>query len=128
MSVINSFEDLECWKAARALRIFVTNEVLKKLPINEKYDLNSQLRRSSRSVSDNIAEGFGRYHYQENIQSCRVARGSLHESLNQVITALDEGYITEEVLKEFRVLFVKTLSILNGYINYLIKRKSDNNK
>ncbi len=128
MSSIKSFEELECWKAARELRMFVSNEVLKKLPPDEKYDLNSQLRRSSRSVSDNIAEGFGRYHYQENIQSCRMGRGSLHESLNQVITALDEGYISEEILADFRILFVKTLSILNGYINYLVKRKSDNNK
>jgi len=128
MSTIRSFEELECWKAARELRLYVSKNVLKKLPKNELYDLHSQLRRSSRSVSDNIAEGFGRYHYQENIQSCRMGRGSLHESLNQVITASDEGYITEEVLADFRILFVKTLSILNGYINYLIKRKSDNNQ
>jgi len=55
-----------------------------------------------------------------------MGRGSLHESLNQVITALDDAYIDENTLKEFRVLFVKTLSLLNGYINYLIKRKLGN--
>jgi len=127
VSTINSFEELECWKAARELRLFVFERVLKKLPNDEKYDLHSQLRRSSRSVSDNIAEGFGRYHFQENIQACRIGRGSLHESLNQVITALDDAYIDENTLKEFRVLFVKTQSLLNGYIKYLIKRKSNNN-
>jgi four helix bundle protein len=40
--------------------------------MEEKYALTSQLRRSSRSISDNIAEGYGRFHYQENIQFCRI--------------------------------------------------------
>lgn len=125
MSTIHSFEELECWKAAREVRIFISNQVLKKLPKDEQYDLISQLRRSSRSISDNIAEGFGRYHFQENIQYCRVARGSLHESLNQVITALDDSYIDATILTEFRVLFLKSNSLLNGYINYLTKMKSN---
>jgi four helix bundle protein len=68
MSSLKSFEDLECWKAARELRIFVAENIISKFSIEEKYALTSQLRRSSRSVSDNIAEGYGRFHYQENIQ------------------------------------------------------------
>ena len=68
MSTIHSFEELECWKAAREIKNFVSKNILKKLPKDEQYDLTSQLRRSSRSISDNIAEGFGRYHFQENIQ------------------------------------------------------------
>ncbi|MGV8947159.1 MAG: four helix bundle protein [Lutibacter sp.] len=125
MSTIHSFEELECWKAAREVKIFVSHQVIKKLPKDEQYDLTSQLRRSSRSISDNIAEGFGRYHFQENIQYCRIGRGSLHESLNQVITAVDDSYIEEIILTEFRVLFLKTNSLLNGYINYLTKMKSN---
>ncbi|MFO7674280.1 MAG: four helix bundle protein [Lutibacter sp.] len=77
MSTIHSFEELECWKAGREIKIFVSKNILEKLPKDEQYDLTSQLRRSSRSISDNIAEGFGRYHFQENIQYCRVGRGSL---------------------------------------------------
>ena len=122
---LKSFEDLECWKAARELRIFVSHNVLPKFPIDEKYALTSQLKRSSRSVSDNIAEGFGRYHYQENIQFCRIARGSLTESLNQVITALDEYYIEEDLLQKFRERFERTKAILNGYINYLARTKME---
>ncbi|WP_125717950.1 four helix bundle protein [Flavobacterium ustbae] len=120
---LKSFEDLECWKAARELRIFVSQNILPKFQIDEKYALTSQLKRSSRSVSDNIAEGFGRYHYQENIQFCRIARGSLTEALNQVITALDENYIEEDLLQKFRERFERTKAILNGYINYLAKTK-----
>lgn len=122
---LKSFEDLECWKAAHELRIFVSQNILSKFPNDEKYALTSQLKRSSRSVSDNIAEGFGRYHYQENIQFCRIARGSLTESLNQVITALDENYIEEDLLQKFRERFERTKAILNGYINYLAKTKME---
>jgi four helix bundle protein len=93
--------------------------------MEEKYALTSQLRRSSRSISDNIAEGYGRFHYQENIQFCRIARGSLHESLNQVITARDENYIEEDLLQQFRERFERTKAILNGYINYLVKTKME---
>ena len=123
MSSLKSFEDLECWKAARELRIFVSQNIIPKFSIEEKYALTSQLKRSSRSVSDNIAEGYGRYHYQENIQFCRIARGSLTEALNQVITAMDENYIEEDLLQQFRERFERTKAILNGYINYLAKTK-----
>ena len=124
MSTIHSFEDLECWKASREIRVFVSKNIIPKFPIEEKYALTSQLRLSSRSVSDNIAEGYGRFHFQENIQACRIARGSLCESLNQVITASDENYIDEDYLKQFRFLYEKSKSLINGYINYLGKAKN----
>jgi len=124
MGNINSFEDLECWKASRDLRRFVSAEIISKFPNDEKYGLTSQLRRSSRSIGDNIAEGFGRYNHQENIQACRIARGALWETLNQVLTAADENYINNETLEEFRLQFEKTKAILNGYINYLKKAKT----
>ena len=123
MGSVNSFEDLECWKASRDLRRFVSSEIIPNFPNDEKYALTSQLRRSSRSIGDNIAEGFGRYNHQENIQACRIARGSLWEALNQVLTAVDEKYINEKTLGEFRLKFETTKAILNGYINYLNKAK-----
>lgn len=125
MSSLKSFEDLECWKAARELRIFVAQNIIPKFSVDDKYALTSQLRRSSRSVSDNIAEEYGRFHYQENIQFCRTARGSLCESLNQVITARDENYIDEDLLQQFRERFERTKAIINGYINYLVKTKME---
>jgi four helix bundle protein len=125
MGNINSFEDLECWKASRELRMFVSRDIIPKFPLDEKFALTSQLRRSSRSVGDNIAEGFGRYNHQENIQACRIARGSLCEALNQVVTATDENYIDNQTLDEFRLIFEKTKAILNGYINYLKKAKGN---
>ncbi|MBW8245024.1 four helix bundle protein [Muricauda oceani] len=119
MGSFKSFEELACWKESRILRNYVKDEIIPLLPDSEKFGLASQIQRSSRSVGNNIAEGFGRFNYQENIQFCRMARGSLNETLDHMIIALDENYIEEEKLNNFRGLYNRTLKILNGYIKYL---------
>ena len=122
-----SFEELDCWKACRIWR----NEVriiIKKFPDEEKYALTDNMRRASRSTIENIAEGFGRFHYQENIQFCRISRGSLSELIDQYITAKDESYINEKEYKKGRELLSKAIGLLNGYINYLDKAKKNNKK
>jgi four helix bundle protein len=125
MGNFKSFEDLACWKEARKLRLFVKDSLIIKMPSSEKFDLISQIRRSSRSVGANISEGYGRFHYQENIQFCRMARGSLFETLDHGIVALDEGYISEKELNDLRIIHNKTLLILNGYIKYLKNQKEN---
>ncbi len=122
MSTFKSFEELECWKKARVLRNFV-KKIKINFPQHEQFNLTSQITRSSRSVGNNISEGFGRFNYQENIQFCRIARGSLNETLDHGIIAFDEGYITKEQLSELKEIHDKTLIILNGYIGYLKKQK-----
>lgn len=122
---IRSFKDLECWKMARAFKIEVTH-IIKEFPSHEKYDLISQMRRSSRSVTANIAEGYGRFHFQENIQYCRQARGSLYETQDHLITAFDERYISKEQLAELENQSITVLKVLNGYISYLKKAKASN--
>jgi four helix bundle protein len=99
--MINNFEELEVWKECRKLRKQVST-VVKTFPTEEKYRMIDQLIRTSRSITANIAEGHGRYHYQENIQFCRQARGSLSETLDHFICALDENYITMDHLNTFR--------------------------
>ena len=123
MSNFKSFEELGCWKEARNLRLFVKNSLIAKMPSSEKFALIDQIKRSSRSVGNNIAEGYGRFHFQENIQFCRMPRGSLFETLDHGIIALDEGYISEENINELRIILNKTLLILNGYIKYLKNQK-----
>ena len=120
---IVSFEDLECWKACRVVRIFIMN-LVRKFPDSEKYSLADGMKRASRSITENIAEGFGRYHFQENIQFCRHSRGSLHELIDQLITAQDENYISNEEYKKGRSLINDALGLLNGYINYLNSAKT----
>jgi four helix bundle protein len=62
VSEIKSFEDLSCWQKARGLRN-VVKDLISTFPEYEKYELVSQMRRASRSVTHNIAEGFGRFHF-----------------------------------------------------------------
>ncbi len=121
------FRDLEVWKQARKLRLRVM-ELTKKFPKKEDYLLIAQVKDSSRSVTACIAEGHGRFHFQENIQFCRTSRGSLEETLDHLTAALDEEYITEEYITkeefdECEMLYENVVKLLNGYINYLKLQK-----
>lgn len=118
--VLRSFEELGCWKEAQNLRQLL-KAVLKKLPKSEDYLLKDQIIRASRSVTNNIAEGYGRYHFKENIQFCRISRGSLHEILDHLIIMKEEGYCTEQEFEELKGKVLLVIKILNGYIQYLAK-------
>ena len=122
-TLIAGFETLEVWKEARIFRIIII-DLCKKLPQEEKYRLIDQLKRSSRSVTANIAEGYGRFHYLDNIRFCRDARGSLNETFDHLTVAFDEDYINGETLLQYKQQFTKALKLLNGYIGYLKKQKS----
>lgn len=122
---IKSFEDLEVWKNSRKLRKQISI-LAKSLPKEEKYRLTDQLIRASRSVTANNAEGYGRFHYQENIQFCRQARGSLYEIIDHLTCALDEGYIDKNRFDEFKKEITLCVKLLNGFISYLKKAKKDN--
>lgn len=123
MSEFRTFEDLECWAAGRELRTWASKHA-KSFPKEEKFVLCSQLNRAARSVTANIAEGYGRFHYQENIQFCRQARGSAYEVLEHLLTAFDEEYIDQKTLIEGRGLVEKAVKVVNGYIRYIEKQKT----
>lgn len=116
----NRLENLTVWQKARDLRntIFALTN---KFPGEENYRLKDQIIRSSRSVSTNIAEGFGRYHFKENIQFCRIARGSLFETIDHLYVALDREYIDQMTFSSIYNEINTCLKILNGYINFLIR-------
>jgi four helix bundle protein len=119
-----SFTELETWKQARKIRIIVANMV-KNFPSEEKFRLADQLIRCSRSIGNNIAEGHGRFHYQDNIRFCIIARGSLSEAFDHIIIAKDENIISEDVFDSFQSEYEQCLKLLNGYIQFL-KRKKNN--
>ncbi len=85
---IKDFTDLETWKLARLLRGRIYR-FSKNFPEHERYGLLSQMRRAAVSVTANLAEGYGRFSYQENPQFCRQSRGSVYELRDHLITALD---------------------------------------
>ena len=122
----NNFELLDVWKECRIFRKQISS-VVKTFPNEEKYRLTDQLIRASRSVTANIAEGHGRFHFQENSQFCRQARGSLTETLDHLLCALDEKYIDEIQLNEFREQYENCIKLLNGYIVFLQKQKDTYN-
>jgi len=118
-----SFTELETWKQSRNIRNFVS-ELVKTFPVEEKFRLADQIIRSSRSIGNNLAEGHGRFHYQDNIRFCTMARGSLTETLDHLIVALDEKLITEKVLQSFQPEYESCLKLINGYIQYLKSKKT----
>jgi len=71
-------DEFELDNAAREFRRRIYR-ILKQLPDDEKFALENQMRRAAISVTNNIAEGHGRWHYQENIHFCRISRGSVDE-------------------------------------------------
>ena len=120
-----TFEELEVYKAARDYRRKMY-KLAKKLPPEEKYNLAGQMRRAALSLTNNIAEGHGRYHFQENIQFCRVSRGSLMELIDDLNTCIDEKYFPLDYLEELKEEGYRINKMLNGYIAYLQKRKEEN--
>lgn len=125
MPVYNYYHNLPVYKICREFRKNVSAAVRKYFPKAEEYLLRSQVLTASRSVTANIAEGFGRFHYQENIQFCRQARGSLDETLEHLVTAFDEGYIPRELLKALNVDYKECRKQLNTYIKYLRTAKKE---
>jgi four helix bundle protein len=122
---IRSFEDLECWKACRSLRQFVSQEVVPHLPKEERYRLGDQLLRAARSTTANVAEGYGRFHYLDNSKFCSNARGSCWEVLDHLITAMDEKFLSDELLARGRDSVSHAVRLLNSYMNYLKRTRSE---
>lgn len=116
---MGGFRDLKVWQKARIYRNECAALAKKSFPPEEKYRLLDQLLRSSRSVTAQIAEGHGRFHHKENIQSCRISRGELSETIDHLTVALDDGYISEEEFNRFEQLAQELERMLNGYIRHL---------
>ena len=112
---VSDFTELETWKFARELRMQMYR-IAKLFPQDEKYGLSSQIKRAASSVTANLAEGYGRYSYQENLQFCRQSRGSLYELRDHLTTAMDAGYISEELYKELDAMAISAIKLVNGYM------------
>ena len=118
----SDFRDLDVWKKCRDIRIMIW-KLCKKFPAEEKFRLADQMIRASRSSTANIAEGYGRFHFQENIQFCRQSRGSLFELMDHVLVAEECEYIGGEEKEELIEHIISAIRLLNGYIKYLKSRK-----
>ncbi len=116
------FTTLACWKDGRNLKLFFYRAILPLIPPEERYDIGFQIRKASCSITANIAEGYGRYHYQEGLQFYRISRGSIYELKDHLISAYDLGFINSDLLNEGEEFIEKNKISLNGFINFVKKQ------
>jgi four helix bundle protein len=125
---IKSLETLETWRKSKEFSLRIYREVLPLLPSEEKWNLNQQLRRSSLSIPANIAEGYGRFYYQDNIRFCYIARGSLEETLSHLVIAHEMEFIPKTLFESLEQDGEKLTQLINGYIGYLKRSKQGQNE
>ena len=125
---ISGLEKLDVWCKARDFAVRIHNEILQLLPSEEKYALSQQLRRSSQSIPSNIAEGHGRFYFQDNVRFCYIARGSLEETLSHIVYAYKVNYISEVLYKSLAIDGENLNRLINGYIGFLKKSKQGANE
>jgi four helix bundle protein len=102
-------------------------KLIKQLPGEERFCLDPQMRKAIVSVTNNIAEGHGRWHYQESIQFCLMARGSVEEILDDVNVCIDESYGEKNYNTQIKAEGYELIAKINGYIAYLRKCKQGEN-
>ncbi len=125
---VEGLSRLKVWVKAKDFALLIYRKVLPSLPLEEKWSLNQQLRRASVSISANIAEGYGRFYYQDNVRFCYTARGSLEEVLSHLTFAHEMNFISGELYKELANEGEEIDKMLNGYISYLKKSKQGANE
>ena len=116
-------ESLEIWQRAIEYAVDVCQNVIPLFPTEEKWALASQLRRSVQSIPANIAEGYGRYNYQETIHFCYIARGSMAETKTHLVIAYRMGYIDESIYRKYLEQLIELGKMTHGYITHLRKQK-----
>ena len=114
----STFEDLEVYQLAREFRKTMYR-VAKRLPDIEKFGLASQTRRAALSLTNNIAEGHGRFHYLDQIKFTLQSRGSLEELIDDLNACEDEQYLPVEEIVSLKDEAWRLRQLIDGYIRYL---------
>ncbi len=120
---MEGLDRLQVYRKGQELAKLIYKHILPKLPIEEKYNPSSQIRRAAVSVPANIAEGFGRYYYQQTIRFCYLARGSLMELSSHIDLAAEQGFISDQDKMQIDQIQQDVLRLIHGYIKYLKKTK-----
>jgi four helix bundle protein len=117
-----SFEDLEVYKVARDFRKLMYG-LAKTLPDIEKFGLVGQIRRAAVSLTNNLAEGHGRFHFLDQIRFTLISRGSLEELMDDLNICFDEAYGSPAQIDNLKRKGWHLLKLTNGYLRYLRDRK-----
>ena len=118
-----TFEDLEVYQVAREFRKAMYS-VARRLPQEEEFGLTSQIRRAAVSLTNNIAEGQGRFHFLDQIKFMLQSRGSLEELLDDLNVCEDEAYLPIQDSESLRQEGWRVHKLINGYIRFLRSRVS----
>ncbi len=121
-------ETLQIWQRALEFATKVCREITPSFPKEEKWALTNQTRRSAQSGPANIAEGYGRYYYQDNVRFCYIARGSLEETFSHLVLAKNLGYLSDQVFNNINTEIQELRRMLNGYIAFLKRSKRGENE
>jgi len=92
--------------------------VAKDLPEIEKFGLASQIRRAAVSLTNNIAEGHGRYHYLDQIKFTLQSRGSLEELVDDLNICEDQQYLVGKQIIALKEQGWRVRQLIDGYIRY----------
>jgi len=120
VAVVQRFEDLECWKAARTLARGVYRAV-RSQSLRTDNVLSRQMKRAAVSISSNIAEGFERGTRRQQIEYCFIAKGSAGELRSQIILARDNDLLDEEAYGWLLERCERCSRLLHAYIRSLQK-------
>ena len=93
--------------------------LIRQLPKEETFCLSSQMRRAAISVTNNIAEGHGRWNCRENTRFCHFSRGSTEELLDDFLICLDEKYAHRQQVALLQEDAHQLIAKINSYIAYL---------
>jgi four helix bundle protein len=127
MATITKFEDLEIWQEARKLakEVFI---ISKETDLKTDFRFKEQIKASSGSVMDNIAEGFERDGNLEFRQFLSIAKGSAGETRSQIYRLYDCEYISEEQFKDLKNKYENLSGKIKNFITYLNKKDFKGNK
>ena len=119
--MINHFTDMIVWQKARLL----FKELYELMRNSKDYFLRDQILRATLSISNNIAEGFGRYSKKEYIQFLNIARGSVNEVESMLFILQDVSSIEKTKLIELQGILSDIRNLLNALIQTLLRRISE---
>lgn len=119
MATFKKLEDIISWQKARAF----CKELKQYFPVyiaKREYELLNQIKNSSGSIMDNIAEGFGRMGNREFSNFLTIAHGSTLESLSQIARSYDWEILSEEQFSHLRLMAEEVARLIQSLINHLL--------
>jgi four helix bundle protein len=115
------FEKLEVYQLARKFRVEIKKLTLK-FTSDEKFELTSQIRRSSSSIATNLAEGSGRASNADQAYFSNISYSSALETIDHLIYAFDMEYISEKTYSDLRIKLDEIINKVNSLYKFQINQ------